>query len=96
MCRMNMSIPNFYLPFYASSQDKALMCIAVAMKTLISFKIHQLNIVRLNLKVILLFDILCEASRVVKTCYATGNTDFTISISCTWPATCPSHKANKI
>ena len=67
MHQMVISIPKFDLTSPVSSQDKALMDIAAAMKTHTTFQIHQLNAVRLNLKVIFLSDIAFEASSVVKT-----------------------------
>ena len=91
-----MSFPNFDPPSPMSSQDKALMDIAAAMKTLAPFQLHQLNIVRLNLKVIFLSDIVYEAYSVIKTCYVSVNTDVTTSSSYTCTVTSPSRKANKM
>ena len=60
MHQMITSIPNFDLPSPASFQDKLLMNIAVSMKTYTPFQIHQLNIIRINLKVIFLSDIVLK------------------------------------
>ena len=57
------------------------------MKTHTQFQIHQLNAVRLNMKLIF--------SSVVNTYYITGNPDVTTSSSYAQPATNPSHQAKK-
>ena len=62
-CQMHTSITNFVLRIPVSSQDEALMDIAFAMKMRIPFQFHQLNIVRIILK---LSDIFCEACNAVK------------------------------
>ena len=71
MCQMCMKITNFDLLAPASSQDKSLMDIAITIKMLTPFQLHQLNIVRMNLKEIFLSDIVCEASNAAKACFFT-------------------------
>ena len=51
---MDISVPNVDLPSPTPSQDNALMHIDADMKICIPFQLHQLNLVRLNLKVIFL------------------------------------------
>ena len=93
---MFISIPNFDLLPPSSSRDKELMGIDIAMKIHKSFQLHQLSIVRLNMKVIFLSDIVYQTSNVVKTYYIPGNPEITASSSYTWPTKYPSHKVNKI
>ena len=86
-------LPTFSLPMPTCSNDKAIMDVALNCTPFSKSQLHQINLVRLYLRIFFLSDLVRPLSSRVTDCYMLGYKDAWSDSKCRWPRINISHGA---